>query len=315
MSTNRPTGQTILITGGAGFIGSHLATTLASDNDIRILDALTTGQRANVPTEATFIEGDIRDDDALTRAMTDVDLVFHEAALVSVQRSVEEPQTSHEINSKATLSLLEIARDHDARVVLASSAAIYGHPESVPIAETAPKEPTSPYGLDKLTTDHYARLYNELYDLDTVALRYFNAYGPGQVAGDYSGVISVFIDQALSGDEITVHGEGDQTRDFVYIDDIVQANLRAATTDAVGKAYNIGTGESVTIRELAELIQDITDTESDIVHTDGRSGDIQHSEATISRAQDYLAYEPTVSLREGLEQTVDWYRTQQTETN
>jgi len=181
----------------------------------------------------------------------------------------------------------------------------------VPITEDHPNEPTSPYGLDKLATDHYARLYNDLYDLETVALRYFNVYGPGQVAGDYSGVISVFIDQALSGEDITVHGDGEQTRDFVYIDDVVQANLKAATTDAVGEAYNVGTGESVTVRKLAELIQDITDTDSDIVHMDARTGDIEYSEADISKANEHLEYEPTVSLREGLEQTVKWYREEQ----
>lgn len=308
MTTGQPTNHTILITGGAGFIGSHLAATFVPDNDVHILDALTTGVRSNVPEKATFIDGDLRDNDTLSRVMADVDLVFHEAALVSVQQSIEDPQTSHDINAKATLSLLEAARNQDARVVLASSAAIYGHPEVVPIAETDPKEPTSPYGLDKLAVDHYARLYGDLYDLETVALRYFNAYGPGQVAGDYSGVISIFIDQALSGNDITIHGEGDQTRDFVYIDDIAQANLRASTTNAVGKAYNIGTGSSVTIRELAELIQDITDTSSDIVHTESRSGDIEHSEADISQAQKRLNYEPTVSLRDGLKQTIDWYR-------
>ncbi|SIS10587.1 NAD-dependent epimerase/dehydratase family protein [Natronorubrum thiooxidans] len=310
MTTDRPTDKTILITGGAGFIGSHLSTALVDDNDIRVLDSLTTGSRENVPTGATLIEGDLRDEDALARATDGVDLIFHEAALVSVQGSVEAPLTSHEINVDATLDVLEAARNEDARVVLASSAAIYGHPEQVPITETDPKSPTSPYGLDKLTIDHYAHQYHDLYDLETVALRYFNAYGPGQVAGDYSGVISVFIDQALSDEEITVYGEGDQTRDFVYIDDIVRANQKAATTDAVGDAYNIGTGESVTIRELAELIQEITDTDSDIVHMDARTGDIEHSEANISKAQNQLDYEPTVSLREGLEQTVTWYRSQ-----
>ncbi|MCU4754284.1 NAD-dependent epimerase/dehydratase family protein [Halobacteria archaeon AArc-curdl1] len=308
MTTGSPCDRTVLITGGAGFIGSHLSKTLLEDNDVRIYDALTTGSESNVPPDVTFLEADIRQEAELAKAVAEVDLIFHEAALVSVARSVEEPQTSHEINTAATLSLLEAAQQEDARVVLASSAAIYGHPESVPVTETDPKEPTSPYGLDKLTIDHYARLYHDLYDLETVALRYFNVYGPGQVAGDYSGVISVFIDQALSGDDITVHGEGDQTRDFVYVDDVVQANCKAATTDAVGEAYNIGTGESITIRELAELIQDITDTDSDIVHTDGRSGDIEHSEADISKAEDQLGYEPTVSLREGLEQTIEWYR-------
>ena len=310
MTSDRPSDQTILITGGAGFIGSHLANVLVVDNDVRILDNLTTGDRENVPDSATLIEGDLRDEETLDRAIKGADLVFHEAALVSVQGSVEAPLTSHDINSTATLKLLEVARTEDARVVLASSAAIYGHPESVPITEDQSKEPTSPYGLDKLTLDHYARLYHDLYDLETVALRYFNVYGPRQVAGDYSGVISIFIDQALSGEDITVHGDGEQTRDFVYIDDVVQANLKAATTDTVGEAYNVGTGQSVTIRELAELIQDITDTDSDIVHTDARAGDIEHSEADISKAREDIGYKPTVSLREGLEQTIEWYRTQ-----
>ncbi|MDS0475690.1 NAD-dependent epimerase/dehydratase family protein [Natrinema sp. 1APR25-10V2] len=310
MPPDRPADQTVLITGGAGFIGSHLATALVSDNDVRILDNLTTGQRANVPDEATLIEGDCRDADALARVTDGVDMVFHEAALVSVQQSIDDPQQSHAINVDATLDVLEAARREDARVVLASSAAIYGHPERVPIPESDPKGPTSPYGLDKLTIDHYVRQYHELYGLETVALRYFNAFGPGQVASDYSGVISIFLDQALSGEPITVDGDGSQTRDFVFIDDIVQANLRAATTDAVGKAYNIGTGEAISIRELAEAVQDITVTESEIVHTEPRPGDIEHSQADISKAEAYLDYEPTVAFREGLARTAKWYRTQ-----
>jgi len=309
MISDRLSDQTILVVGGAGFIGSHLTTTLLPDNNVRILDNLTTGDRTNVPEDAALITGDIRDTETVSRAVSDVDLIFHEAALVSVQGSVEAPLASHEINTTGTLKLLEAARDQNARVVLASSAAIYGHPESVPVSETDPKEPTSPYGLDKLTIDHYARLYHDLYDLETVPLRYFNVFGPGQVAGDYSGVISIFIDQALSGEDITVHGDGNQTRDFVFIDDVVQANCRAATTDAVGNAYNIGTGDSITIRELAELIQDITDTNSDIVHVESRSGDIEHSEADVSKADTHLEYNPTVSLREGLERTIEWFQT------
>ncbi|TYT60974.1 NAD-dependent epimerase/dehydratase family protein [Natrialba swarupiae] len=302
-----PTDQSILVTGGAGFIGSHLARAVTGDSTVHILDNLTTGRRKNVPSGATLHEADIRDDAAWPQSL---DLIFHEAALVSVAESTENPTTSHEINVDATLSLLEQARTQETRVVLASSAAIYGHPNETPISESHSKEPTSPYGLDKLTIDHYARLYNELYDLETIALRYFNVYGPGQVAGDYSGVISVFVDQALSGEDITVYGDGQQTRDFVFIDDVVQANRNAATTDAVGEAYNIGTGESITIRKLAELIQDITDTNSDIVHTEARAGDIDHSEADISKATEHLDYEPTVSIREGLEQTIEWYRNQ-----
>jgi len=193
---------------------------------------------------------------------------------------------------------------------LASSAAIYGHPEQIPIKETDSKTPTSPYGLDKLSVDHYAKQYHDLYDLETAALRYFNVFGPGQTAGDYSGVISIFCEQTINDDPLTIHGDGKQRRDFVFIDDIVQANLRAATTDHAGEAYNVGTGTSVSIRELAETIVDVTDSNSDIVHTEGRDGDIRHSEADITAIQTALDYEPTVSLREGLEQTVDWYHDQ-----
>lgn len=311
MQMSEITDQTVLITGGAGFIGSHLAQALVPDNDVRILDSFTTGRQANIPDAATLIEGDLRDKDALVHATKGIDLLFHEAALVSVERSIEEPLTSHEINVDATLEVLEAARREDARVVLASSAAIYGHPEQVPIVETDPKTPTSPYGLDKLTIDHYARQYHDLYGLETVALRYFNAFGPGQVAGDYSGVISIFLDQALSDKPITVNGDGTQTRDFVFIDDIVQANLRAATTDAVGEAFNVGTGSAVSIRELAEAVQDVLSTTSEIVHTEPRPGDIKHSEADISKATTKLGYEPMVSFREGLERTANWYRDQQ----
>ncbi|NKE36544.1 NAD-dependent epimerase/dehydratase family protein [Natronococcus sp. JC468] len=307
---SQPINRTILITGGAGFIGSHLATELVEANDVRVLDNLTSGERAKVPEGTTLIEGDLRDEDTLERATEDVDLIFHEAALVSVQGSVEAPLTSHDINATATLELFEAARREDARVVLASSAAIYGHPEQVPIEESDSKTPASPYGIDKLAIDHYARRYNDLYDLETVALRYFNAYGPGQTAGDYSGVISIFCDQAINDESITVHGDGGQTRDFVFIDDIVKANIKAATTDYVGMAYNVGTGQTVTIQELAETIVEVTDSASEITHTEGRDGDIRHSEADISAIQSDLGYEPTVSLSEGLEQTIDWYRQQ-----
>jgi UDP-glucose 4-epimerase len=308
MTTGRPTDQTVLVTGGAGFIGSHIARALVEDNDVRVLDNLSSGAREKIPEGATLLEGDLRDDETLARATDGVDLIFHEAALVSVQGSVEDPLTSHEINATATLKLLEAARDEDARVVLASSAAIYGHPESVPVEESDPKTPTSPYGVEKLALDHYARQYHELYGLDTVALRYFNVYGPGQTAGDYSGVISIFCDQALRDEPITVHGDGGQTRDFVFIDDVVQANLAAATTDRVGTAYNVGTGRTNTIGELAETIVSAVGSESEITYTDGRDGDIRHSEADISAIRSDLDYEPTVSLREGLEKTVDWYR-------
>ncbi len=304
--------RSVLITGGAGFIGSHLTEALVDDNDVTVYDTLTTGSRANVPDEATLIEANVRDNRKLEQAVADVEFVFHEAALVSVAQSIEKPHESHTTTATGTVNVLEAAREHDARVVTASSAAVYGNPEYTPIDESHPLDPTSPYGIDKVTADQYTRLYNDLYDFDTVALRYFNVYGPGQTGGDYAGVISVFIDQALAGKDITVHGEGEQTRDFVFVDDVVDANVKAAETSHVGEAYNIGTGESVTIRELAELIQDLTDTESDIVHTEPREGDIDHSRADISKARTHLEYEPTVSLREGLRRTIEWWESENT---
>ena len=294
-------GQTILVTGGAGFIGSHIVDQLVEANEVRILDNCSTGRVENIPESATFIEGDIRDSRTLSRAIDGADLVFHEAAQVSVSRSVTSPQTSHDVNARATIQLLECARNEDARVVVASSAAIYGEPDRIPVSEEQHKTPSSPYGTEKLMLDHYARLYHELYSLPTVALRYFNVYGPRQTAGDYSGVISVFKDQAEAGKPITIEGNGKQSRDFVHVEDVVQANLLAATTDSVGEAYNIGTGERATISELATTFRDVVDSKSKIVHTDPRSGDVRHSCADISKAHDILNYRPSVSLAAGIE--------------
>jgi UDP-glucose 4-epimerase len=300
--------RSILVTGGAGFIGSHLVHSLATNNHITVYDSLTTGSRTRVPEEVTFVEADIRDGSTLKQTIAEKDIVFHEAALVSVAESIETPTESHANTVTGTLNVLEAAREHDIKVIIASSAAIYGHPEHTPIDELHPKEPTSPYGLDKLTADHYTRLYHDLYDVDAIPLRYFNVYGPGQTGGDYAGVITIFIEQALNNDPITVQGDGSQTRDFVFVEDVVQANIEGARSEHVGEAYNVGTGESVSIRELAELIQEITDTNADIIHTDPREGDIDHSEADISKIQSKLNYEATVSLREGLERTIEWYR-------
>ncbi|MFC4440029.1 MULTISPECIES: NAD-dependent epimerase/dehydratase family protein [Natrialbaceae] len=305
MGAYGPVDQRILVTGGAGFIGSHLADSLVENNDVRVLDSFTTGETSNVPDEANCIRGDIRNEGILERATDGVDLIYHQAGLVSVQRSIEEPSRSHEINVHATLALLERARELDVRIVLASSAAIYGHPEEVPITEDDPKEPRSPYGLEKLTIDHYARQYHELYGLETVALRYFNVYGPRQAASDYSGAVSTFIEQAANDDPLTIHGGGTQTRDFVFVDDVVRANLLAADTDRVGEAYNVGSGRSVAIRELAETAISVADADSDLTFTDARRGDVRHSEADLEKSRTEIGYEPTVSLRQGLEQTIN----------
>jgi UDP-glucose 4-epimerase len=294
------TGETVLVTGGAGFVGSHLADALAPDNDVRVLDDLSTGRQHYVPDDADLLEGDVRDDATLADAVAGADLVFHEAAQVSVPRSVEEPAYSHDVNAAATVRLLEAARREDARVVLASSAAIYGQPDSVPVHESDPKTPESPYGIGKLALDHYARAYHDLYGLETVALRYFNVYGPRQGSSGYTGVIPAFFDQALDDGPITVEGDGGQTRDFVHVDDVVRANLLAATTDHVGEAFNVGTGDTATIRDLAEAVRDAVDPNVDIEHVAAREGDVRHSCADVSRVRERLGFEPRVSLSDGL---------------
>jgi UDP-glucose 4-epimerase len=294
------TDSSVLITGGAGFIGSSLAEALIDDNDVRVLDDCSRGSRKVVPDSVEFIEGDVRDEATVDEAVAGTDVVFHQAANISVDRSVAAPVESHRINVDGTLNVLEAAREVDARVVFASSAAVYGEPTSVPVVESQRKSPSSPYGAEKLAADRYVRLYADLYDLDTISLRYFNIYGPGGVETDYSGVIDAFLTRALAGEALQIHGDGTQTRDFVHVSDVVRANMLAAVTDQVGKAYNIATGGSVTINRLAELIVDVTDSESDIVHTPSRTGDIDQSEASIERATADLGYQPRVSLREGL---------------
>jgi len=292
--------HTILITGGAGFVGSHLAERLVADNEVRVIDDLSTGKREYVPDDAELTVADVRDEDALAEAMADVDLVFHEAAVVSVEESVQQPADTHHVNVDGTLQVLEAAREQNARVVVASSAAVYGHPERVPIAEDAPKTPASPYGIDKLAVDHYTRRYHDLYGLETVALRYFNVYGPRQGAGDYSGVIEAFLEQAEAGGPITVHGDGTQTRDFVHVDDVVDANLLAATTEHVGEAFNVATGAETSILDLAETIRVITDANVEITHTDPREGDIDRSCADLTQTGDQLGFDPDVDLESGL---------------
>jgi UDP-glucose 4-epimerase len=291
----------ILITGGAGFVGSHLAERLVPDNEVRVIDDLSAGRREHVPDDAELIVDDVRNEDALERAMAEVDVVFHEAAEISVAESVDRPAETHHVNVDGTLRVLERAREEDARVVVASSAAVYGHPETLPIAEGAPKSPTSPYGIDKLAVDHYTRRYHDLYGLDSVALRYFNIYGPRQGAGDYSGVIDAFFEQAEAGGPITVHGDGSQTRDFVHVDDVVDANFLAATTDHVGEAFNVGTGTETSVERLAELVREVTDPDVEITHTDPREGDIDRSRPDVSRAREKMGFDATVDFENGLE--------------
>jgi UDP-glucose 4-epimerase len=295
-----PTGATVLVTGGAGFIGSHVVDALAESNEVRVLDDLSAGSHTHVHENAQLVVGDVRDEATVREATTGVDVVFHQAAVVSVDRSVEAPAETQAVNVGGTLAVLEAARTENARVVLASSAALYGDPESVPVAESHPTEPRSPYGLEKRAVDSYARLYHDLYGLETVALRYFNVYGPRQSGGDYAGVVSAFLEQTRAGGPLTVHGDGSQTRDFVHVADVVRANRLAATTGATGEAFNVGTGRSVSIRELAGLFQDLAEMPVSLDHVDAREGDVQRSRADISKATEVLGYEPRRNLRDGL---------------
>lgn len=303
MNQSALTDRTVLVTGGAGFIGSHIVDALAGDNDVRVLDDFSTGHRDYVPDDVALIEGSIRDPAAVERATRDVDLIFHEAAEVSVENTVDAPLESDRTNVDGTLAILERARTEDARVVLASSAAVYGHPDELPVRESTRTDPASPYGVQKLAADRYAALYQELYDVPTVALRYFNVYGPRQ-QGDYSGVISAFLERAREGEPIPIDGDGEQTRDFVHVSDVVRANLRAATTDHVGEAFNVGTGETTSIRDLAETIAAATGTDSPIVHREPRPGDVRHSRADVSKTARKLGFEARISLETGIRDLV-----------
>ena len=306
-ATDQPelSGRQVLVTGGAGFIGSHLTEALVERNDVRVVDDLSAGSSERVHPEATFVEGDVRDRETIDSAMTDVDVVFHEAGLVSVAASTERPVDSQTANVGGTLNVLDAARRADARAVVASSAAVYGHPDTVPVSEDASLSPTSPYGVDKLAVDHYTRLFADLYGLPTVALRYFNVYGPGQPAEGYSGVISTFLEQATAGEPLTIHGDGAQTRDFVHVEDVVRANLRAAVTSNVGRAFNVGTGEATSIETLARTIKRVTGTDSETIRVDGREGDIRESVADLTAARNCLGYEPRVALSDGLATILD----------
>lgn len=305
----------VLVTGGAGFIGSHLSTGLVrAGHDVRVLDDLSSGSRENLQAVRRDVDlrvGDCADRAVVRRAVRGIEVIFHEAALPSVARSVDEPALSHRNNATATITLLEAARDAGVRrVVYAGSSSVYGAGKTLPKCESHEPQPLSPYGVGKLMGEHYLRVCHELYGLETLTLRYFNVFGPRQNPGSpYSGVISLFAKALLSGKSPLIYGDGGQTRDFTYVENVVAANLLALRAPgARGQAINVATGRRISLRQLLEAMNDELGTNLKARREAPRSGDIRHSQADIGRARRLLKYRPTVSFEDGLRQTLAWYR-------
>ena len=305
-----------LVTGGAGFIGSHLARTLLDRGEsVRVADNLSTGKPSNLAVldgKAEVLIGDLADSAFSREAVAGVDLVLHQAAIPSVPRSVSDPLTSHRANVDATLTLLVAARDAGVRrLVYAGSSSAYGDTEVLPKREDMPANPLSPYALQKLVGEQYLQMFMRLYGLDTVTTRYFNVFGPRQdPSSPYSGVIALFTSRLLAGLPAVITGDGTQTRDFTYIDNVVDGVLRAATTpDAAGRVINVATGRQISINQLAQTIQGLLGSNLAVQYAEPRAGDVRDSLADIGLARKVLGYEPLVSFEEGLQRTIDWYRT------
>jgi UDP-glucose 4-epimerase len=303
----------VLVTGGAGFIGSNLVDALVEQgSEVVVLDDISTGFREHVHPAAQFVEGDVADRDAVTRAVAGCDVVFHQAAHRAVFRSVERPIETDRANVGGTLNVLQAAREAGVRrVVAASSSSVYGGAEIVPTPESAPLVPRSPYAVSKLAGEHYCRVFWELFGLETVVLRYFNVYGPRQRPdSQYAAVIPLFIDALRSGRPPEVHGDGAQTRDFTFISDVVEANLRAASAPAErcsGKAYNVAGGKTQSLLELLALLEQVLGVHIEPDHTAPRAGDVRNSRADCTAAAADLGYHPAVPFDEGLRRTIAWF--------
>ena len=304
-----------LVTGGAGFIGSHLVEALSNGGcEVAVLDNLSGGKLSNLePMKAdiSFYENDIRQLEALIEAAKGCDVIFHLAAVVAVQQTIEDPLDSTMINDIGTLNVLEAARKTNVpRVVLASSCAVYGDDPRLPKDESMTPMPSSPYAVHKLSAEHYLRVYGELFGLKNASLRFFNVFGPRQdPSSPYSGVISIFMSKAALHQAPLIYGDGNQTRDFVFVKDVVRVLLLAAQTDQkTGDVYNIGSGSRLTINRLWELIAALSGEQSEPVYQPARAGDILHSVGNIDKARSMLDFRNDFSMEQGLELTLEWYR-------
>ncbi len=307
----------VLVTGGAGFIGSHIASALsASGARVRILDDLSTGHRENLDEiggDIEFVQGSVADEQLLTKALENVELIFHEAAIPSVPRSVEAPRNTHVASVDGTFSLLLAAKEAGVkRVVYAASSSAYGDQPTLPKSEQMSPDPLSPYAVAKLVGEYYCRVFTRVYGLETVSLRYFNVFGPRQDPGSqYSGVVSRFISALLNDERPVIYGDGEQSRDFTYIENVVAANLSAATApNAAGKVINVANGQRITLNQLLEELKQLTGrTDVTAEYREPRVGDVRHSLADITMAQELLGYTSKVDLRGGLQRTLDWWKT------
>ncbi len=306
-----------LVTGGAGFIGSHLAEELVRRGErVRVVDSLITGKRQNLAhlPDVEFQHGDLADLDVARRAVDGVDYVLHQAAIPSVPRSVADPITSNRANVDASLNLLVAARDANVRrVVYAGSSSAYGNTPTLPKVETMPTAPLSPYALQKLVAEEYCRMFTRLYGLETVTIRYFNVFGPRQdPSSPYSGVISLFISALCEGRQPKIYGDGEQTRDFTFVANVVDGVLRAcAAADASGEVINVATGGRISLNQLFRAVRGLVSADVEPIYEEPRAGDVRDSQADIDKARRILGYEPSVSFEHGLEKTVEWYRTSQ----
>ena len=305
----------ILITGGAGFIGSHIGVALRAQGDeVRVLDDLSTGHESNLEAIGPgleFVRGSVTDPAVVAAAVEGCDYVFHEAALASVPRSVKEPVASNDANVCGTLNVLVAARDAGVkRLVYAASSSAYGDTEVLPKIEDMPVQPKSPYAVAKLAGEHYVSAFAGCYGMQTLSIRYFNVFGPRQDPDSpYAAVIPIFADALLAGKAPPIHGDGEQSRDFTYIDNVVSANLKALSVPKLaGEVVNVALGQRTTLNELYRLIQEILRTDIDAQYGPTRAGDVKHSEAAIGRAEDLLGYETLVGVEDGIRRTVEWYR-------